>query len=137
MHTAIALCREAIQGLLLRACRGPGDRARVSKGSFYSRSPEHRRTQKAWRALGRIGRRLEEASGERMPSTVVSPGFRLTASHAADTAALGGSRIVHRMKPCYVSLMDPASPLRERAEKIPSPTLPCAKHAVIRAHQSY
>ena len=27
VHTAIALCREAIQGLLLlRACRGPGDK---------------------------------------------------------------------------------------------------------------
>lgn len=39
----------------------------------------------------------------------------------ADTAALGGSRIVHRMKPCYVSLMDPASPLRERAGENPQP----------------
>ena len=36
---------------------------------------------------------------EWMQSTVVSPGLRFTASHAADTAALRGSRIIHQMKP--------------------------------------
>lgn len=56
-----------------------------------------------------------------MQSTVVSPGLRLTASHAVDTAALGGSRIIHQMKPCCASLMDPASPLHERAGENPQP----------------
>lgn len=56
-----------------------------------------------------------------MQSTVVSPGLRLTASHTVDTAALGGSRIIHQMKPCCASLMDPASPLHERAGENPQP----------------
>lgn len=92
----------------------------MSKGSF-TQDPQStaglRRPGGHLPALAGVWKKLQE----RMPSTVVSPGLRLTASHAADTAALGGSRIVHRMKPCYVSLMDPASPLRERAGENPQP----------------
>lgn len=63
-HTAITLCKEAVQGLLpLRACRGPGDEGASERGVVYSESPERRRTQKAWRALVHVGRRLEEALG--------------------------------------------------------------------------
>lgn len=70
-----------------------------------------------------------------MPSTVVSPGFRLTASRAQQTQLrFKGQQIVHRMKPCYVSLMDPAS-LQKAGENL-AHTSYC-QTLLSQAHQSY
>lgn len=98
----------------------------MSKGSF-TQDPQStaglRRPGGHLSALAGAWRKLQEW----MQSTVVSPGLRFTASHAADTAALRGSRIIHQMKPCHVSLMDPASPLHERAGENPQPHTSIAK----------
>lgn len=59
-----------------------------------------------------------------MQSSVVSLGLRFTVSHAADTAALWGSKIVHQGGPAASHVYIPPLLYIKEQDSVPRPTLP-------------